>query len=137
MEPGLRWIKHPAALTPIGREQPERMAALAMLTVAGLLVYGLMQRQVRLYLQEQEQHGPGNTGPTTPPTAAVVMALFTPGMLGPLQVDKTVVRQGYGWQDHHPSGLRLGVWTTGRRYHRWSVSGVTIVETSLRCFRSM
>jgi hypothetical protein len=28
------------------------MAALAMLTVVGLLVYGLIQRQVRQYLQE-------------------------------------------------------------------------------------
>jgi transposase len=101
VEPGLRWIKNPAAITPIWLEKPERIAALAMLTVVGLLVYGLMQRQVRLYLQEHEQHVPGNKGPTDTPTAAVVMALFTPVMMVQLQVDKTVVHQVYGWQDHH------------------------------------
>ena len=27
VEPGLRWIKHPAAITPVGLEQPARSAA--------------------------------------------------------------------------------------------------------------
>jgi hypothetical protein len=35
VESGLRWIKHPAAITPMGWEKPERIAALAMLTVVG------------------------------------------------------------------------------------------------------
>jgi transposase len=38
VEPGFRWIKHPAAISPVWREKPERLAALAMLTVVGLLV---------------------------------------------------------------------------------------------------
>jgi len=38
VEPGCRWSKHPAAITPVWLEQPERIAAFAMLTVAGLLV---------------------------------------------------------------------------------------------------
>ncbi len=101
VEPGLRWIKNPAAITPVWLEKPERIAALAMLTVVGLLVYGLIQRQVRLYLQEHQQYVPGNKGPTDTPTAAVVMALFTPVMMVQVQVDKTIVRQAYGWQDHH------------------------------------
>jgi transposase len=99
VEPGLRWIKNPAAITPVWLEIPERIAALAMLTVLGLLVYGLIQRQVRLYLQVHQQHVPGNKGPTAIPTATVVLALFTPVMM--VQVDKTVVRQVYGWQDYH------------------------------------
>lgn len=101
VEPGLRWIKNPAAITPMWLEKPERIAALAMLTVVGLLVYGLMQHQVRLYLQEHEPHLPGNKGLTDTPTAAVVMSLFTPVMMVQIQVDKMVVRQVYGWQDHH------------------------------------
>jgi transposase len=101
VEPGLRWIKNPAAITPMWLEKPERIAALAMLTVVGLLVYGLIQRQVRLYLQEHQQQVPGNKGPTDTPTAAVVMSLFTPVMMVRMQVDKTIVRQVYGWQDHH------------------------------------
>ena len=52
VEPGCRWIKNPAAISPVWLEQPERIAALAMLTVVGLLVYAVIQRQVRLYLRE-------------------------------------------------------------------------------------
>jgi len=101
VEPGLRWIKNPAAITPVWLEKPERIAALAMLTVVGLLVYGLIQRQVRLYLQAHQQHVPGNKGPTATPTAAVVLSLFTPVMMVQVQVDKTIVQQVYGWQAHH------------------------------------
>jgi transposase len=39
IEPGFRWLKHPAAIAPVWLEKPERIAALAMLTVLGLLVY--------------------------------------------------------------------------------------------------
>ena len=38
VEPGFRWIKNPAAIAPVWLEKPERIAALAMLTVVGLLV---------------------------------------------------------------------------------------------------
>jgi transposase len=38
VEPGLRWSKHPAAISPVWLEKPERIAALAMLTVVGWLV---------------------------------------------------------------------------------------------------
>jgi hypothetical protein len=38
VEPGFRWIKNPAAISPVWLEKPERIAALAMLTVVGLLV---------------------------------------------------------------------------------------------------
>jgi len=37
VEPGFRWSKHPAAIRPGWLEKPERMAALAMLTVMGVL----------------------------------------------------------------------------------------------------
>jgi hypothetical protein len=43
----------------------------------------------------------GNKGPTATPTATVVLALFTPVMMVQGQLDKTVVRQVDGWQDHH------------------------------------
>jgi hypothetical protein len=77
VEPGFRWIKHPAAIAPVWLEQPERIAALAMLTVLGLLVYSIIQRQVRLSLRTHAQQLPGNKGLTATPTAAVVLALFT------------------------------------------------------------
>jgi len=80
VEPGFRWIKNPAAISPVWLEKPERIAALAMLTVIGLLVYAVIQRQVRLYLRDHSQQLPGNKGLTAIPTAAVVFALFGVGL---------------------------------------------------------
>lgn len=101
VEPGFRWIKNPAAISPVWLEKPERIAALAMLTVVGLLVYAVIQRQVRLSLRDHDQHVPGNKGPTATPTAAVVFALFAPVMLVQFAVDNTITLQVHGLQDHH------------------------------------
>jgi transposase len=101
VEPGLRWIKNPAAISPVWLEKPERIAALAMLTVVALLVYAVLQRQVRLYLGDHDQRIPGNKGPTATPTAAVVLALFTPVMLVHFAVDHTPNLQVHGVQDYH------------------------------------
>jgi transposase len=101
VEPGFRWIKNPAAISPVWLEKPERIAALAMLTVVGLLVYAVIQRQVRLYLRDHDQHIPGNKGPTATPTAAVVFALFTPVMLVQFARDNARSSQVHGVQEHH------------------------------------
>ena len=66
-------------------------------TVVWLLVCGLIQQQVRLYLHDQQQHVPGNKGPTAAPTAAVLLSLFTPATIVHVQVDQAVFRQVYGW----------------------------------------
>ena len=101
VEPGFRWSKNPAAISPVWLEKPERIAALAMLTVVGLLVYAVIQRQVRLYLREHDRHIPGNKGPTATPTAAVVFALFTPVMLVHCTMDDIPSLQVHGVQDYH------------------------------------
>ena len=101
VEPGFRWIKNPAAISPVWLEKPKRIAALAMLTVVGLLVYAVIQRQVRLYLRDHEQQVPGNKGLTATPTAAVVFALFAPVMLVQFAMDNTTRLQVHGVQDHH------------------------------------
>jgi transposase len=101
VEPGFRWIKNPAAITPVWLEKPERIAALAMLTVMGLLVYAVIQRQVRLYLRDHNQPIPGNKGPTATPTAAVVFALFAPVMLVHFVMENTTSLQIHGVQDQH------------------------------------
>ena len=62
VEPGFRWIKNPAAISPVWLEKPERIAALAMLTVVGLLVYAVIQRQVRFYLRDHHHKSPGIRG---------------------------------------------------------------------------
>jgi transposase len=101
VEPGFRWIKNPAAISPVWLEKPERIAALAMLTVVGLLVYAVIQRQVRLSLRDHDRQIPGNKGLTATPTAAVVFALFTPVMLVQFAMDHTISRQVHGIQDYH------------------------------------
>ena len=101
VEPGFRWIKNPAAISPVWLEKPERIAALAMLTVLGLLVYSIIQRQVRLYLRTHDQQLPGNKGLTATPTAAVVLALFTQVALVQLWIDDQEVAQLSGVQPHH------------------------------------
>src|SRR5687767_10028438 len=72
-----------------------------MLTVVGLLVYAVIQRQVRLYLRCHDRHIPGNQVPTATPTSAVVFTLFAPVMLVQFAVDEQRSLQGYGLQDHH------------------------------------
>ena len=101
VEPGFRWIKNPAAISPVWLEKPERIAALAMLTVVGLLVYSIIQRQVRRYLRTHDQQLPGNKGATATPTAAVVLALFAQVALVKLIIDEREIEQVYGIQPHH------------------------------------
>jgi heme/copper-type cytochrome/quinol oxidase subunit 2 len=93
----VRW----AAIAPVWLEKPERIAALAMLTVVGLLVYSIIQRQVRLYLRTHDQQFPGNKGLTATPTAAVVLALFTQIARVHLWIDAQEVTQLSGVQPHH------------------------------------
>ncbi len=101
VEPGFRWIKNPAAIAPVWLEKRERIAALAMLTAVGLLVYSLIQRQVRQYLQQHQQTIPGNKGETARPTAAVVWELFVLVTQVSLELDGVEVCQVHGWQSHH------------------------------------
>jgi len=101
VEPGLRWLKHPAAIAPVWLEKPERIAALARLTVLGLLVSSVIQRQGRLSLRMHDQQLPGNKGLTSTPTAAVGLALFTHIALGQLWIEGQEVEQLSGVQPHH------------------------------------
>src|SRR3954468_4526759 len=72
-----------------------------MLTVVGLLVYSIIQRQVRLYLRTHDQQVPGNKGATAMPTAAVVLSLFAQVALVQLWLDDQQVEQVYGVQPYH------------------------------------
>jgi hypothetical protein len=112
--PGCRGSKHPAAIRPGWLEKPERLAALARLTVVGLLVYSRMQRQVRLSLRTHEQRLPGHKGETATPTAAVGVALCAQGALVQLWRGGQEVAQVYGLQ---PSprliGAALGLDSSG------------------------
>jgi len=100
-EPGVRWIKTPAAMTPRWREQPERIAAVATPPVDGLRVSTLRQRQVRLSLYDQYPQLPHNKGLITTPTAAIILALCTPVMLVRLRIDTTTGHPIDGVQPQH------------------------------------
>ena len=100
------WIKNPAMIHPVWLEKRERIAALAMLTVVALLVYGLIQRQVRQYLQEQEETIPGNKGETDKPTATVVFESLATLSRVELSLDGVRVDQFHGWQAHHERVFR-------------------------------
>ena len=101
VESGFRWIKNPAAIAPVWLEKPERIAALAMLTVLGWLVSSIIQRQVRLHLRTHDQQIPGNKGMTTAPTTAVVLALFAQVALVQLWREEQEVTQLAGVQPYH------------------------------------
>ena len=78
VEPGFRWIKNPAAISPRVARETRTDCRLGDADGLGLLVYTVIQRQVRLYLRTHDQQVPGNKGETAIPTAAVVLALFAP-----------------------------------------------------------
>jgi hypothetical protein len=101
VEPGFRWLKNPAAIAPVWREKPARIAALARLTVVGLLVYSSLQRQVRLYWLTHDPQVPGNTGATATPTAAVVWSLVAHVALVQVQRADQEGEQVSGVQPHH------------------------------------
>jgi transposase len=106
VERGFRWIKNPAAIHPVWLEKRERIAALAMLTVVGLLIYGLIQRQVRQYLLEHHETIPGNKGETDSPTATVVFESFTTVTRVELRMGTVRADQFHGWQAYHERVFR-------------------------------
>lgn len=101
VERGFRWIKNPAAISPVWLEKPQRIAALAMLTVVGLLVYGLIQRQVRQYLAQHAASIPGNKGPTDLPTATVIFESFATVSRVEFTLEDMTSCQIQGWQAYH------------------------------------
>ena len=101
VEPGVRWSKNPAAISPVWLATPERIAAWARLTVLGRLVYSMIPRQVRLSLRTYDQQIPGNKGATATPTAAVVLSVFASVALVQLFIGEPEVDQGYGLHSHH------------------------------------
>ena len=76
VEGSFRWAKHPMAVAPIFLKSEERIAALGLVYVLALMVYALIQREVRRLLVEHGDRFPGNRGLTKTPTTEVVFRLF-------------------------------------------------------------
>lgn len=76
VETSFRWAKNPAAIAPIFLEKPTRIAALGFVYLVALLIYTLVERQVRQALAERgEQVGKGARA-TERPTARTVFRMM-------------------------------------------------------------
>ena len=77
VEAGFRWIKGPGQVSPILLQTPARIAALSFLFTVTLLLYRLLQREIRRVMATPERTvlGP-NRVPTKRPTTQTVMNLF-------------------------------------------------------------
>lgn len=72
METNFKWTKNPAAVAPILLKDPKRIAALGFIYLVALMVYTLMQRQIRQSLKRTQKNIPGNKGLTDNPTGRVL-----------------------------------------------------------------
>lgn len=75
-ELSFKWAKNPAAIAPIFLETPTRIAALGCVYLIALLVYTLVERQVRNSLAEHGETLPDRPAPSQRPTARTVFQLM-------------------------------------------------------------
>jgi transposase len=76
VELSFKWAKNPAAIAPIFLETPTRIAALGCVYLVALLVYTLVERQVRNNLAERGETLPDRPAPSRRPTARTVFQLM-------------------------------------------------------------
>jgi transposase len=75
-ELSFKWAKNPAAIAPIFLETPTRIAALGCVYLIALLVYTLVERQVRNSLAARGETLPDRPAPSQHPTARTVFQLM-------------------------------------------------------------
>jgi transposase len=75
-ELSFKWAKNPAAIAPIFLETPTRIAALSCVYLIALLVYTLVERQVRKGLAARGETLPDRPAPSRHPTARTVFHLM-------------------------------------------------------------
>jgi transposase len=77
VEGGFRWLKAPGQIAPLFLHTPSRVEALGMVFTLALLLYRLMQWQLRSNLEKTHTTIPGHHGkPTQKPTLAQAMKYF-------------------------------------------------------------
>lgn len=72
VELNFKWAKNPAAVAPIFLNTPDRILALGFVYLVALMVYTLMERQIRKRLKEEGEVIKGNKGKTDNPTGQVL-----------------------------------------------------------------
>jgi transposase len=75
-ELSFKWAKNPAAIAPIFLDTPTRIAALGCVYLIALLVYTLVERQVRKSLAERGETLPDRPAPSQCPSARTVFQLM-------------------------------------------------------------
>jgi transposase len=75
-ELSFKWAKNPAAIAPIFLETPTRIAALGSVYLIALLVYSLIERQVRKALEKRGETLPDRPVPSQRPTARTIFHLM-------------------------------------------------------------
>jgi len=76
IESAFKWTKVTAEIAPIFLNSPERIAALGLVYVFSLMVYALIQRQIRAALKKRQKTIPSNRGRTSKPTTQVLFRLL-------------------------------------------------------------
>ena len=84
VEGAMRWTKGPAEVAPIFLHTPSRIGALGLIYVWALMVYKLIQREIRTKLSESATTIPGNRGRTEKPTSEVLFRLLENTMSVPV-----------------------------------------------------
>lgn len=72
VESNFKWTKNPAAVAPIFLNTDDRILALGFVHLVALMVYTLMERQIRKKLIEEGKVIKGNKGKTNNPTGEVL-----------------------------------------------------------------
>lgn len=77
VEEGFAWLKGPAAFAPIFLKKPQRIMAIGVVFLMALMIYTLVERQIRRELAQREERIPGNNRVATQrPTTGVVFKHF-------------------------------------------------------------
>jgi len=72
VESNFKWTKNPAAVAPIFLNNENRILALGFVFLVALMIYTLMERQIRKKLEEEGEEIKGNKGTTDNPTGQVL-----------------------------------------------------------------
>ena len=77
VEEGFGWLKGPAAFAPIFLKKPQRIMAIGVVFLMALMIYTLVERQIRRELAQRKERIPGNNRVATQrPTTGVVFKHF-------------------------------------------------------------
>jgi transposase len=106
-ELSFKWAKHPAAIAPIFLATPTRIAVLGCLYLIALLVYTLVERQVRKRLAALGETLPDRPAPSQRPTARTVFYLMRNIAVVTLQRARRSYRQVTTLNAHQLHVIRL------------------------------